>query len=417
MIENQPKPLENVETQNPEKKLQNETDINNEELVEWITAVSQIFKSQTKPEDIITNLTGFLAKLHSANSGISKEEQIYWGNTLSAARASVNRRDWESVRSDILIKCNEWLEKAESSNTELEKDFDYLFAKCCKKINEGSNGVIMLLDLETVPEAIRKSLKKFGLDVETMKSQHGVIKLLKVFRKGSIKDEYERQIRAYSTIESLADKSEVALIPKPYFFRNLLIHPPDTAQKDTPANKTFSLLTALGTVTQSTDPQKLEIDFMIMDYIPGKDLAHKMYEWILLHPTQSKRGLADQYKEIADRGNFFEVEKAALEMLNLPSPLPNDRVTTHDNAKKIHAYLKSSGFRLPPNVIKQIENTGKILRNKNCEPNESHERNIMITGEHPNNQQAWVIDFGKVSDESLAGLSELASVLKSMNSL
>lgn len=271
---------------------------------------------------------------------------------------------------------------------ETEKSLDAFIEQIiqgAEKINEGNNGVILSIDSSKLPEEFIEILTKRGLEFP---SNEQVIKILKIYREGYGRKEFETQRRAHEIISS-SDQTDIAGVPKPLLFHELGI----TETRTRESLKRMGL-TAIGD----------RVDLILMDRIEGDDLATILYrEVIERHPkSRHLRGqsgtlsLEDLGGEIARILNF----RIAGGKSQDESEREFERMkVSNQNADRLFTFLRKNGFRLNPKITMQITNALDAFHTSGLAFRDGHERNIMICGEDPsataeNPPRAFIVDFG-----------------------
>jgi hypothetical protein len=161
--------------------------------------------------------------------------------------------------------------------------------------------------------------------------------------------------------------------------------------------------------------RSIQSEFIVMDYIPGKDLALTMYEWILRHLPQQNQITSEQIDSVIHLGNFDDIQRMAFEVLELPIPMSNQAGLAHENGKKIFKHLQQTGFTVPDTVIKQLKNTAKIFNEGKLNLGDSHERNIIISENTSQEPLAFVIDYGVSFENSERDLNNLITELQTFS--
>lgn len=262
-----------------------------------------------------------------------------------------------------------------------------------RKINQGNAGVITRLNFDEVPEEFIEYLKEQGYELK----ENQVAKILKFYRHGDAKTEFDIQKRAYQAVEKEGNLA-AAGVPKPYFAREIAVTP-----------ETQEFMKSMG-----IKPSE-KVGVILMDFVPGEDLATKLFKEVMLrHPK-----LTDLLDRNGGLGEFADMPfdklpqdriahaldyRAAKLTNQRPSPeeiaAAQERVF-NENEAKLFSFLKENGFQLHPGVLRQIENTMHILHQNGIVFRDGHQRNFMIEGDLAWNGEktqpaprVTVIDFG-----------------------
>lgn len=385
---------------------------------DWLENLNTFFSQTDQPNDWFTAIQGKIGMLVT-NTETHPSTQELWMDTILKLREQIKRGSWEETRNAFKNIYLVWQTKKERFEQAVQAHLEYIFAFCTQKINEGNNGIILKIDTRSVPDWIIKDLKNKGLNLSPDNEQSGVIKLLKVHQKNSAKREFDTQKKAYDLIDQSPLKKEAAQVPKPYFYKEIAVDEPrqdDEAELKDIKEKVFLQLKKLGfTENEINGKRSIQSEFIVMDYIPGKDLALTMYEWILRHPPQQSQITSEQIDSVIHLGNFDDIQRMAFEVLELPIPMSNQAGLAHENGKKIFKHLQQTGFTVPDTVIKQLKNTAKIFNEGKLNLGDSHERNIIISENTSQEPLAFVIDYGVSFENSERDLNNLITELQTFS--
>jgi len=271
--------------------------------------------------------------------------------------------------------------------SELESAIDAQIEECViefsRKINSGNNGVIFRLDLRDAPENLINTLDKIGIDTKEQR----VIKLLKMYNAGAGEREYKLQSQAYSAMTNAKD---TAKIPKPYLYRHIKL-----------SERARGHLNTQGINTVATHG----VDVLIMDHVPGADLATILYKEAL------QRALPEVYPNIhdLDATDWTVVLQQLGPRIGFSVPggkgksesdiLREIRKVETENVEILLQHLKKTGFVLHHAILDQVSASLQVMHKAGIAHRDMHERNVMISGNYtykPNEKppQAYIIDFG-----------------------
>jgi len=261
------------------------------------------------------------------------------------------------------------------------------------KFGEGNNGVILKFNESELPTEIIEELKACGVTL----GPDQATKIIKVYRSGAGKREYELQRRARDIAETKADDPDYASVPRAYLYRDLKI------TKE-------SVRSHMRNLTKEDLPTD-HVELFVMDLIKGDDLATSLYkEVIKRHPRAAH--LAPE----VDSMRFEDLMQTVAEILqfNAPGgkakdPAARDFEETKvfgENSEKIFRFLGESGFRTDPAIITQIKNTVDLFHKNGLAYRDAHHRNFIIRGgleQRPNGPadarpKVFIIDYGNATE-------------------
>jgi hypothetical protein len=246
------------------------------------------------------------------------------------------------------------------------------------RVNEGTNGVIFRLNINDVPQDLRLALKESEIDLEGEQA----IKALKIYQPGKGRAEFEMQKKGYDIVEA-SGKPGLAQVPKPATCRDLKLTP-----------QTIEALNRNG-----LPDIKDRVEVIIMDYVPGKDVATMLYEEVVKRHPALKDTIRDP-----ERMSFDELFTAVSNALSFARPGGKafdtaDRafeknVVLQNNAKKVYDFLERSGYVFDGRILDQIEATMKTFHENGLCFRDAHHRNFMVTRDADGKPQGHVVDFG-----------------------
>ncbi len=267
---------------------------------------------------------------------------------------------------------------------------EHILSSRSEYLNEGNNGLVVkfqLFDLDPeYKEAFAAEMPSDGVK----ETRSFATKILKVYQPGKGEQEYEIQKRAYEIAQQAAQAGgEWAQVPKPWFYRNLSLTP-ETAQRIRGMGKGMKI--------------NQDAEVMIMDYVPGDDLATILFKEVVKHHPKLVHLVPD-----VDNMRFDALQEAVAFGLEFKAPggksrdegerIFEERRVFAENAQKIYDFLKKRGVVLHPNIAEQMQNTIKALHQNGVFVLDAHERNFLITGDHLRGgktaPQVFMIDYGE----------------------
>lgn len=233
-----------------------------------------------------------------------------------------------------------------------------------RKINEGDDGVIAHVDLNRLRPELRQAI--FG-SVEIPEGQ--AIKILKIYKPGAGKREFEAQKAAY---EALEGHENCASIPKPYLYRDLKIFNPELQEK-------------LATDCRSTKPVE-HVEILVMDLVEGEDLATRLFREVLRRHPQ-----ASQYRGMAETAGIDPlIRETRSALYKSDEAFRNDKKNPFVFIKAVTDFLKADGYTIDRSISKKLQKAINILHEKGIFHRTLHWRNIMLD----KNDQPYLVDFG-----------------------
>ena len=202
------------------------------------------------------------------------------------------------------------------------------------------------------------------------------------------KREYEAQKKAFDIINAQEDKSNLASIPEPLFYSDMTIKDPLAIEK-------------LKQEGMGNFDNKIEI--IIMDLIPGEDLATFLYRSVLSvakEKPETQKIISQSNLEIdklsindliAEVSRVLDFRRAGGQHRDEAERLFEEDKVKRENAKKIATFLKRNNAIINSRWLEKIENTVNILHKNNFYHRDLHERNVMIS---PDGEIVSILDFG-----------------------
>jgi serine/threonine protein kinase len=246
-----------------------------------------------------------------------------------------------------------------------EKLIDFIIEQTilqAEMIDQGVNGIIFRLDIEVLDATVRAQFEEEGFEL----NNENAIKMLKVYKKGQGRAEFDMQQRAQEIIGDQA--KNYAMIPKPNFYRDLELSDHAFEQM----RDTYGL-------------KEKRVEIIMMEFVPGKDLG---------------TALVEKAKELRRADDQISAEGMRLDdaLAHFQHAAMSDEF-----AEQLFAYLDSQNIRIDPTVAQRIKKTLDVLHKNGIAHRDAHERNIMISegeGGLQDINNVWVIDFGNASEFS-----------------
>jgi len=271
-------------------------------------------------------------------------------------------------------------ENFDTPETVLESHLETLLEKHTIYIGEGKEGMVVRLDLNDDPEMQELAHIEAG---EPDKNK--ALKILKLYRPGQAKREYDRHLAGYQAIQNLTPEEQklYAHIPEPIMHGDI--------------NLSASSQKHLENLHFTSKLDRAEV--ILMDYVQGNDLATTFYRWVHSNPPKGYDSIAKtvNVNNFEDLRDFTSV---ALQFSRPGGKGGNDldrQIEAHrvfrDNANRLYKYLDHTGFTLDEEIVKKIERTEKLIKEKGGGHPDQHERNYMISG-NGQDQVITIIDFG-----------------------
>ncbi|KPJ85348.1 hypothetical protein AMJ57_03410 [Parcubacteria bacterium SG8_24] len=269
-----------------------------------------------------------------------------------------------------------------------------------EKVNEGNNGVIYQIGSEEMPVEFVERARELGIEL----GEGGALKILKVYYPGKGAREFEMQQRAYEIAAAKKDDPEYAQVPKPIHFQDI------EADEET--------LAAIRRVSRDFRSTK-RIEVLIMDFVPGKDLATAFYAEVVRHHPKT-RHLAEQVDTMSVDDLHLEAslalgfERPGGKARDEGARQYEETKVLSGNHEKLISFLENrTDVQIDPTIVRQFKNTIDLFHRQGFTIRDGHRRNFMISGGlvggpdkgpqgHP---QGFIIDFEKAV-EIEPGLNE-----------
>ncbi len=253
-----------------------------------------------------------------------------------------------------------------------------------EKVNEGNNGIICVIDIRAIPEmdGFKKALnqKTIVLDKEQ------AVKILKIYRPGSGKREFEMQKIAYEIVSKTTEPG-IAQTPKPIIFRDIALN-----------EATQERLNKMGS---GLNTNRAEV--ILMNYIPSDDLATFLFrEAVKMMPAYAEK------TETVDQYDFKSLYRILAEELNFVTADPasrnleqSERQAFDQNIQAVYKFLHKSGYANKPENLQtlqviegQIRHTVNLFHQNGLVLRDAHYRNFLVSKTQQGDAQVYIIDFG-----------------------
>lgn len=272
-----------------------------------------------------------------------------------------------------------------------------------KKVNEGNNGVIYLVDVNDFSNEGREIAYASGL---FEKETQSAIKILKVYVPDGGRGEAYNQL-AIRQILDAAKRDGVPTGTAPEIYANHTI----TLQSED-LQRAFRSITGIASLGE-------KVSCLAMEYVKGEDLA--TYIWraygrafirkVISWDKEGATGIDESWLTFLDRPNTFFAVKEYIHALQkrasplrglVPSileemskaemeadPIKAQRID-NKNRSRISELLHQDGFTIDPSIYQKILRAINTFRKAGVVLLDGHERNIMLTDE-----ELYFIDFEK----------------------
>lgn len=259
-------------------------------------------------------------------------------------------------------------------------------------VGMGKDAVVFRLSDSELSEEEAQQLTASGVLLREDVTAH-VAKLLKVYKPGEAIRERSLHARAFEILQ----QGEVSFGP--------LCKVPDVSvaahQDLTPRAREL---------LRTYDAQfENEAEFLLMEYVNGKDLGTIMYDFVLSADFDEETLSLMTYEQ-------KETEVGRIVGFELPGAdgvAPQDLQSMHSitfarNEEKLIKYLRKKGFTIPVSVIGTLERTVRVLHEHGFYHNDIHRRNVMLGSDG----SVFLIDFGRsgTSAGATGALDDMAGI-------
>lgn len=249
-------------------------------------------------------------------------------------------------------------------------------------IAQGTYGVVFQVDLTQLLVVQQRLLEHEGVRVADA-GNDAAAKILKIATPSNAEQEYARLKSAYDALHEGTNDDTFALqVPRPFGF---LSHVKSTdLTKQMLASSKAKLMTP-------------ETGVIFMDRIQGKDLATKLYEFVLM-----KNGHGAQEIETMEFNDLMQLVGQILHFnapggkaWNSKDRIFEERKILQENGDKLAAYLTKfkddPDFPVTEELLDVLEEGLKKLHAAGLSHNDLHERNLMLD----ENGDPYLVDFGR----------------------
>jgi len=267
--------------------------------------------------------------------------------------------------------------KTESEKSDIDKLIDARLEEVLlhglEKVNEGHNGVIFKADIQKFPPELVEKLRETGVEME----ETPAIKILKVYEVSVGRKEFDAHTAAYEVLANNDGDVPMADTPRPLLYREL----------ESLSTETQDQLRAHGIESKG------QVAMLVMELIPGEDLATTMYREILKRHPQASKIFTDVKNMRVNE--LFDAVKSTLKLSAVPAGIQPEKKAAliRHNASEIYGFLARNGFTIDPEVHEQAKNAFMQLHHNGIAHRDAHERNIMISKKR-GKIRTTIIDFG-----------------------
>lgn len=251
-----------------------------------------------------------------------------------------------------------------------------------KRINEGAEGIIGLIDLNEYDSEDLKNF--FGEEVldEIGVDKRLAVKMLKVYidgRRAVEEGNLQKNAREALLQAGITDVS----IPKVYYNNELEITSP-TLRAELESDEVYL--------------KDNKVGIILMDLIPGQDLSDFLLkETIKRHPDLKE--YRDQ--DVLDSMDYKNLE--SIVAIGLGQQQISDQEDAYiqrqkekQNDKLLINFLSKTDFILNPEILNRLEKALPVLHKAGIYHRDLHKRNLMFSNTTDGNlEQVYIIDFGK----------------------
>jgi|GEM_PF-2530200 len=286
----------------------------------------------------------------------------------------------------------------------IEKFLDHAILNNYQKIDSGQNGIIGLVDIQTVKNDYLNlvSESKLGfVDVDdtrldkVFKERFGalpenddkmVTKMLKIYSDEKADNEAQIQTEMFKLVKGAketAPNKDYAEIPNIYFNRSvdlkLYPHLKDKLLHD----------------EVRVDEDKVNV--LAMDYLRGENLDYYLHkETLLAHGYSLEDCQGANYQWMQKNISDLAIKGFALAMENDNFSTNELKRLNRENLSALAKFLSQNDNEIPESVFKQIKNTMDLAHDNEIYHRDLHERNLFLRlNEKREIQGASIIDWGE----------------------
>ncbi len=263
----------------------------------------------------------------------------------------------------------------------LEKHLEYLLSHY-KRINEGAEGIIGLIDLnEYQPEDLKNF---FGEEVlnEIGSDKRLAVKMLKVYIDGRRAVE-EGNLQKHAREALLQAGITNVSIPKVYYNDELEIASP---------------LLRAELESDEVHLRDNKAGIILMDLIPGQDLSDFLLKETIKRHPDLKEYQDEDILNLMDYKNLESIVAIGLGQQHISDQEDAyiQRQKEKQNDKLLVNFLGKTDFILNPEILSRLESSLRVLHKAGIYHRDLHKRNLMFSNTSDGNlDQVYIIDFGK----------------------
>lgn len=406
--------------------------------------IDAVFQSFADGKKVFAELRSILYRISQV------EKKILIGDSdrvlqdlLTALMSAAGRGNVSAAKTTFEVVDAEWSKEFEFQEAIIKSRLEVMLEEHAEYLNKGDNAVIFKIDLTTFSDDERTQFEDINPDLFPNESNAAAVKVLKFYRKGDAAKELHAHNTWFQMIATHPERDTMAWVPRPADAFDIYIEEesepvpegatPEQAQAIQLQNqKNRDRINALvkrgfpymhGHNGEESSARVIKGELFMMDYIPGKDLATVMMEWIIDHPPENMEAFAVKKKNMTKQ----ELRQQVVDLLGLH--FDDSDVSPHEmkqhlqqvdwySQQAIYKHLKATGFRINPSLVSQIEKTAAAAKQAGLFHRDAHEGNIILTGDYLGEEaaRAYVIDFGENTDTETKELEGIVGLLKSFQS-
>jgi serine/threonine protein kinase len=231
-------------------------------------------------------------------------------------------------------------------------------------VGEGRDGIVIQVLVSRTDPQMRPLLEEEGIALSAEQGE-AAVKVLKVYRPGEGKHEYDIQRKAH---EVLSKAKNIAQVPAPITIRDQQM-----------PQEAIVRLNLLGAHLEDN------VEILMMDFIEGRDFTTMMYDFVLATQAYTP----DVIEDMSFSQKRDEVGKVV--GVTFSNRLEDEYSIILNDERLLVAYLRKHGFRVDPAVFEKLERAIEALHTHDIYHNDLHGRNVMISEEG----NPYIIDFGR----------------------
>ena len=282
--------------------------------------------------------------------------------------------------------------KEQKESVELQAMDEELFEALldsCESLDEGNEGVVLLLDSQKVDFELTKQLKEKHVFDDNATPERAV-KLLKIYRPGTAFKEAQAQEQARQIIKDNEGSGQLlARVPKVSGCFNISL--------------SSGLLKSMLKNRHLDIDQNNKIEMLVMDLAPGIDLrsyiANRLIEANIHLKEQAqilKKNLGYGPSEMLPYRYIQNFVELHLDFMNPPRELRYPSAWDYGkNIEKMQEQMQRNNVALPKKIFDVLANTIKLWQANGFYHNDLHERNVLVDLDDAGGvRDIWVLDFG-----------------------